>query len=120
MFRIDKEQEQHHYVIDITSDDIYVLDEELETIPQTPDTEQRPSTFTEYGQKFEMERNERFLRNPNQPQENLSTSTRRKDDMNKGLGPNANTGMNPQNNPRVFSKRMFLHYRYFKKNLNLR
>lgn len=99
-----------------------MLDEELETIPQTPDIEQGSGTFTEYGQKFEVDRGDRFLRNPNQQsQENLSTSTRRKDDMNKGLGSNANTGMmNPQNNPRVFSKRMFLHYRFFKKNLDLR
>lgn len=98
-----------------------MLDEELETIPQTPDIDQRSATFTEYGQNYEVDRSDRFLRNPNQQsQENLSTSTRRKDDMNKGLGSNANTGMNPQNNPRVFSKRMFLHYRFFKKNLDLR
>lgn len=95
-----------------------MLDEELETIPQTPDIDHR-STFTEYGEQFKAERDERFLRNPTQhAQENLNTSTRRKDDMNKGLGSNANTGMNQA--PRVFSKRMFLHYRFFKKNMDLR
>ncbi|CRK97224.1 CLUMA_CG010621, isoform B [Clunio marinus] len=38
-FRVDRAQENLHYVTDIATDVIYVLDQELPTLPQTPENE---------------------------------------------------------------------------------
>jgi len=38
-FRVDRAQENLHYVTDIASDVIYVLDQECPTLPQTPEGE---------------------------------------------------------------------------------
>lgn len=38
-FRVDRAQENLHYVTDIATDVIYVLDQELATLPQTPENE---------------------------------------------------------------------------------
>lgn len=36
-FRIDRSQEQLHYLTDISIDTVYILDQELMTLPQTPE-----------------------------------------------------------------------------------
>lgn len=36
-FRIDRAQEQLHYLTDIATDTVYILDQELMTLPQTPE-----------------------------------------------------------------------------------
>lgn len=42
-FRVDRAQENLHYVTDIANDVIYVLDQECPTLPQTPENEMAPS-----------------------------------------------------------------------------
>lgn len=42
-FRVDKAQENLHYVTDIATDVIYVLDQESPTLPQTPENENSPN-----------------------------------------------------------------------------
>lgn len=42
-FRVDRAQENLHYVTDIATDLIYVLDQESPTLPQTPENENSPN-----------------------------------------------------------------------------
>lgn len=42
-FRVDRAQENLHYVTDIATDVIYVLDQESPTLPQTPENENSPN-----------------------------------------------------------------------------
>lgn len=42
-FRIDKAQEHLHYLTDIATETMYILDQELMPLPQTPDDERAPS-----------------------------------------------------------------------------
>lgn len=47
-FRVDRAQEHLHYVTDIANEIIYILDQELPTLPQTPEDENNiasPSSF---------------------------------------------------------------------------
>jgi diacylglycerol kinase (ATP) len=44
-FRVDRAQENLHYVTDIASDCIYVLDQECATMPQTPEDESGSAHF---------------------------------------------------------------------------
>lgn len=45
-FRVDRAQENLHYVTDIATDVIYVLDQECPTLPQTPENEM-PSSLVQ-------------------------------------------------------------------------
>lgn len=38
-FRVDRAQENLHYLTDIATDSMYILDQELMTLPQTPEDE---------------------------------------------------------------------------------
>lgn len=44
-FRVDKAQENLHYLSDIANDTIYILDQELTTLPQTPEDETATSSL---------------------------------------------------------------------------
>ncbi|XP_017851548.1 eye-specific diacylglycerol kinase isoform X2 [Drosophila busckii] len=47
-FRIDRAQEHLHYIYDIAVDELYILDHEAATMPQTPDQER---SFAAYSQR---------------------------------------------------------------------
>ncbi|XP_073830456.1 retinal degeneration A isoform X1 [Musca autumnalis] len=47
-FRIDRAQEHLHYICDIAVDELYILDHEAATMPQTPDQER---SFAAYSQR---------------------------------------------------------------------
>lgn len=90
-FRIDRAQEHLHYITDIATDEVYVLDQECPTLPQTPDQER---AFAAFQQR--QEENER--RNIDQ------------------TGRSSNTGMATLP---FCTKRMFLQYHFYKKNFQL-
>ncbi|XP_037935809.1 eye-specific diacylglycerol kinase-like isoform X1 [Teleopsis dalmanni] len=46
-FRIDRAQEHLHYICDIAIDELYILDHEAATMPQTPDQERSFSAFSQ-------------------------------------------------------------------------
>ncbi|XP_012156468.1 eye-specific diacylglycerol kinase isoform X7 [Ceratitis capitata] len=48
-FRIDRAQEHLHYICDIAIDELYILDHEAATMPQTPDQER---SFSAYSQRI--------------------------------------------------------------------
>ncbi|XP_054729510.1 eye-specific diacylglycerol kinase isoform X3 [Anastrepha obliqua] len=48
-FRIDRAQENLHYICDIAIDELYILDHEAATMPQTPDQER---SFSAYSQRI--------------------------------------------------------------------
>lgn len=50
-FRIDRAQEHLHYFTDIANETMYLLDQELPTLPQTPEDESNLSPATLYGKK---------------------------------------------------------------------
>jgi len=45
-FRIDRAQEHLHYICDIAIDELYILDHEAATMPQTPDQERSFAAFS--------------------------------------------------------------------------
>lgn len=49
-FRIDRAQEHLHYICDIAIDELFILDHEAATMPQTPDQQQERS-FSAYSQR---------------------------------------------------------------------
>lgn len=46
-FRIDRAQEHLHYICDIAIDELYILDHEAATMPQTPDQERSFAAFSQ-------------------------------------------------------------------------
>ncbi|XP_046802788.1 eye-specific diacylglycerol kinase isoform X2 [Lucilia cuprina] len=52
-FRIDRAQEHLHYICDIAADELFILDHEAATMPQTPDQER---SFSAYSQRQAQER----------------------------------------------------------------
>lgn len=46
-FRIDRAQEHLHYICDIAIDELYILDHEATTMPQTPDQERSFAAFSQ-------------------------------------------------------------------------
>lgn len=87
-FRIDHAQEHLHYICDIAVDELYILDHEAATMPQTPDQQR---SFAAYSQ--------RQAQNERRSMEQGGTTT----------------GMNL---PYVY-KRMFCHYYYRKKPIQI-
>lgn len=90
-FRIDRAQEHLHYICDIAIDELYILDHEAATMPQTPDQER---SFSAYSQRIGAQ-NER--RNMDQQGRSGSTGTQLP----------------------YISKRMFCNYYYRKKRFEL-
>ncbi|XP_055373663.1 eye-specific diacylglycerol kinase isoform X2 [Condylostylus longicornis] len=56
-FRIDRAQEHLHYIMDIANEEVFILDQECATMPQTPDQER---SFAAYQQKQERRYMERI------------------------------------------------------------
>ncbi|XP_055914439.1 eye-specific diacylglycerol kinase isoform X1 [Eupeodes corollae] len=52
-FRIDRAQEHLHYITDIATDEVYVLDQECPTLPQTPDQERAFAAFQQRQEENE-------------------------------------------------------------------
>lgn len=52
-FRIDRAQENLHYIMDIAHDYIYILDQECQTLPQTPDDDTASPASMHQGSSVE-------------------------------------------------------------------
>lgn len=52
-FRIDRAQENLHYIMDIAHDFIYILDQECQTLPQTPDDDTASPASMHQGSSLE-------------------------------------------------------------------